>query len=162
MMGEHGQWWKRSFYEASARVPLLFHAPGRIASGHAVRQNVSLVDIFPTLCDLAGLPVPDGLDGRSMAKLLRGEADPDWRDIAFCENWQPWPSYEHFPAYMLKKGSLKLQQFGASRRKVLFDLEKDPGELTNVADDPAYAEARVDLEAELAGILEPAGRRARV
>lgn len=149
MMGEHGQWWKRSFYEASARVPFLFRAPGRIAGGRTVRANVSLVDIFPTLCELCGLPVPSGLDGRSFAGLLRGDPQPDWPDIAISENWQPSLGEDFVPASMLKKGSCKLSRFGDHPDPVLHDLSIDPGEFRNVADDPVYAEIRRGLEEEL-------------
>ncbi len=153
MMGEHGQWWKRSFYEASARVPLLFYAPGRIKPGHNVEENVSLVDIFPTLCDLCDLPIPDGLDGRSFAKLLRGEEDTDWPDIAFSENWQPSLGADYVPAYMLKKGPYKLTQFHHHPGRLLHDLSEDPKELVNLIDDPQYADVLADLDAELGKIL---------
>jgi choline-sulfatase len=155
MMGEHGQWWKRSFYEASARVPLLFQAPGRIASGHTIRQNVSLVDVFPTLCELCDLPIPPRLDGRSFAKLLRGEDDPDWPDEAFSENWQPALGAEFAPAYMLKRGPYKLTRFRDHPQRLLHDLSRDPQELTNVAEDPAYRQIRQELEARLERILDP-------
>lgn len=155
MMGEHGMWWKRSFHEASARVPFLFSAPGRISSGHTVRENVSLVDIFPTLCELCDLPVPADLDGRSFAKLLRGEPAPDWPDIAFCENWQPSLGPEFAPALMIKKGSCKLSKFGSHPQRVLHDLDKDPHELHNRIDDPAYGDILADMEAELEKIRQP-------
>jgi len=161
MMGEHGMWWKRSFYEASARVPFLFHAPGRIKEGHTVRENVSLVDIFPTLCELAGLDQPVELDGQSFAKLLRGEPDPAWPDLAFCENWQPALGAEFVPAYMLKKGSCKLSQFGNHPLKLLHDLATDPHERVNRIDDPAYAAIRKDLEDELGKILRIKPMRSR-
>jgi choline-sulfatase len=153
MMGEHGQWWKRSFYEASARVPFLFSSPGLIASGHEVAENTSLVDIFPTLCELCGLPVPDGLDGTSMTRLLRGEENPDWPDIAFSENWQPSLGEEYVPAVMLKKGPYKLSRFGSHPQPLLHDLANDPDEMHDVADDPAYQTVRAELEGELAKIV---------
>jgi len=155
MMGEHGQWWKRSFYEASARVPLLFQAPGRITAGHAIEKNVSLVDLFPTLCDLCGLPAPAGLDGHSFAAQLRGEEDAEWPDLAFSENWQPAMGEEFVPAYMVKKGSCKLTQFGPHPDRLLHDLSRDPGETCNLIKAPEYAGILADLEQELARILLP-------
>jgi len=154
MMGEHGMWWKRTFYDASVRVPFLFYAPGRIASGHTVQENVSLVDIFPTLCELCGSDVPERLDGKSFVKLLKGMDDPDWPDIAFSENWQPSLGAEYTPAYMLKKGPYKLTQFRHHPEALLHDLSNDPGELYNCIDDPKYAGILSDLKKELETILD--------
>ena len=73
-----------------------------------------LFDIFPTLCELCDLPIPDGLDCTSMARLLRGEEDPDWPDVAFGENWQPSLGEEYVPAVMMKKGPYKLSRFASA------------------------------------------------
>ena len=158
MMGEHGLWWKRTFHEASVRVPCLFHAPGRIRNGHEVHQNVSLVDLFPTLCELCDLEVPPGLDGRSIAGLLRGEDQAGWPDLVFSENWQPGKGSlgaEHVPAHMLKKGSWKLTTFGNHPHRLLHDLATDPGERHNRIDDPACARILSDLDEELRTLLPP-------
>jgi hypothetical protein len=72
-LGEHGLWQKRSLFEESARVPLVIAAPaGR--SGAVATHTVELVDVCPTLCDLAGVPLPAGIDGRSLAPLVRADA----------------------------------------------------------------------------------------
>ena len=69
MAGEHGLWWKRSYYEASARVPLLVSGPG-IASKTTESTPVELVDLFPTFCDWAGIETPEALDGESILPIL--------------------------------------------------------------------------------------------
>ncbi len=69
MAGEHGLWWKRTYYEASARVPLLIRGPG-LPQQAAIDTPVELVDLFPTLCDWAQIDTPDGLDGESLVPLL--------------------------------------------------------------------------------------------
>ena len=74
MLGEHGIWEKQKFFEASARVPLIMRWPSGFAGGREISENVNLCDLFATLCDLADIPTPSGLDSRSLAGLLRGDA----------------------------------------------------------------------------------------
>lgn len=141
MLGEHGIWEKQKFYEASARVPLIIRWPRRLPSGAAVTQNVSQCDLFATLCDLAGLPTPPGLDSRSLVPLMEGRA-AGWSDEAVSQ----------FGArnLMIKQGALKYQYYGPDMPEVLFDLARDPGELTNVVDAPEYAGAVADFRRRLA------------
>jgi choline-sulfatase len=73
MLGDHGVWEKKQFFDASARVPLFVRAPGFDARD--VDANVSLVDLYATLCDLADVPVPEGLDSESLVPLMGGDAD---------------------------------------------------------------------------------------
>lgn len=131
MLGQHGIWEKKSFYEASACVPLIIRWPKGFEGGRVVEENVNLCDLFATLCDLADIPVPDGLDSRSLAPLLRGEP-VEWRNESV--------SQLHGKYLMIKQGALKYCYFG-EHPEVLFDLESDPGEMINFVDDPAYTEA---------------------
>src|SRR5690606_27567398 len=75
MLGERGLWYKMSFFEWSARVPLIFHAPGRFAP-RRVGDHVSLVDLLPTLVEIAAdgqaMTYADAIDGRSLLPLLHG------------------------------------------------------------------------------------------
>ena len=68
---EHRQWYKMNFYESSARVPLVVAGPG-VVRGRILDNIVQLVDLHPTLMDMAGVPVPAGLDGESLVPLLKG------------------------------------------------------------------------------------------
>jgi iduronate 2-sulfatase len=72
-LGDHGQWCKHSNYEEAARIPLLIAAPG-VPAGARTAGLVESVDLYPTLCELAGLPVPPGLDGAGFAAALRTPA----------------------------------------------------------------------------------------
>jgi choline-sulfatase len=130
MLGEHGIWEKQKFYEASVRVPLIIRWPNGFAGGRTVDENVNLCDLFATLCDLAGLPIPPGLDSRSLAPLLRGEP------------WS-WPneSISQFGPrnVMIKWDHLKYQYYGPDMPEVLFDLERNPAETVDFIDDPDYA-----------------------
>jgi choline-sulfatase len=140
MLGQHGIWEKTRFYEASVRVPLIIRWPKGFAGGRVVNENVNLCDLFATLCDLAGLAVPDGLDSRSLAPLLRGEAT-DWNNESVSQ------MNRHL---MIKQDHLKYQYYGETIPEVLFDLENDPGETANVAEEPAYAEAMARFRARRA------------
>jgi choline-sulfatase len=113
MLGEHGLWGKRKFYEGSVRVPLLIRGPG-VASA-TIQKNVNLVDIFPTLCQLTGLPIPDGLDGRDLLDSRHG--DTTFSQLG-ADHW------------MVKRGSWKLLLFPEGG-DVLFNLDDDPEEKTN-------------------------------
>lgn len=126
MLGEHEVWEKQKFFEGSARVPLFIRYPKALAPGH-VSQNVNLVDLFATLCDLAGLPVPEGLDSRSLVPLLRGEAWEDETCSQFGGN-----------NLMIKRGHLKYHNYQNDGSELLFDLANDPGELTDCANNPRY------------------------
>jgi choline-sulfatase len=143
MLGEHGIWEKTRFYEGSVRVPLIIRWPAGFAGGHVIDENVNLCDLFATLCDLAGLGIPPGLDSRSLAPLLRGEA-PNWRNESISQF-----NRDHV---MIKQDALKYQFYGPSAPEVLFDLAADPGETTNLVDDPGYAAARQGFRARLAAL----------
>ncbi len=130
MLGEHGVWEKRSFYEASARVPFFLSGPG-IQAG---RSNIpaSLVDVFPTLTELAGLPTPRDLDGESLFS-------SDRRDRIFSQ-------YDR-DQFMLRRGSHKYMRLPGG--DVLFDLKNDPGESLNLINDATYGEIAAGLRGEL-------------
>ncbi|HAA77692.1 TPA: hypothetical protein DCE37_21495 [Candidatus Latescibacteria bacterium] len=134
MLGEHGIWEKQKFYEASGRVPLIIRWPKGFEGGKVVNENVNLCDLFATLCDLAGLPIPEGLDSRSLVPLLNGDAS-NWNNETVSQFQDT--------NVMIKQDHLKYQWYGHDSPEVLFDLEKDPSENTDYINDPAY-KAEVD------------------
>ena len=83
-LGDLGVWGKATNYEVAARVPLIVSAPGMTRPGEATDALVELVDIYPTLCELAGLPLPGHLEGTSFAPLLSGPDRP-WKTAAFTQ-----------------------------------------------------------------------------
>lgn len=141
MLGEHGIWEKTRFYEGSVRVPLIIRWPEKFKGGRVVDENVNLCDLFATLCDLAEIETPEGLDSRSMVPLLRGET-ANWSNESVSQM-----GHQHL---MIKRDHLKYQYYGEDIPEVLFDLEKDPREKTNVAEDPAYGEAMSRFRVRLA------------
>lgn len=163
MACEHNQILKRSFYEPSARVPLIITGPG-VRSGEVCDEPVSLIDIYPTIMDMAGLNYedfatgerwPEQVDGESLMPQLR-HGSPRQRDWAFGEF--------HGDrcitgTYMLRRGKWKLIYF-VDYQPQLFDLEADPWELTNLADkEPAVVqemEAIMHSQFDLEGIEQRA------
>ena len=141
MLGEHGIWEKQKFFEGSARVPLIIRYPAMFNGGHVVNENVSTLDLFATLCDLAGIPIPEGLDSRSLVPLMQGDTS-HWSNEALSQFGTA--------NYMIKQDALKYQYYGKEMPEVLFDLEADPGETYNLIDDPAYAKAVTGFRARLA------------
>lgn len=132
MLGEHGIWEKTRFYEASARVPMIIRWPKHFEGGRTVDENVNLCDLYATLCDLAGIEIPENLDSRSMVPLLKGENE-NWNNETVSQLRK-----DHV---MIKRDDLKYQYYGEGVPEVLFDLATDPKESTNVLDHPKYAES---------------------
>jgi choline-sulfatase len=141
MLGEHGIWEKQKFFEASVRVPLIIRWPKGFEGGRVVSENVSHCDLFATLCDLAGIPVPPGLDSRSLAPLLRGET-ADWDNEAV--------SQFGYTNVMIKRDHLKYQYYGPEMPEVLFDLKRNPEETVNYIAEPQYAEQIAAFRTRLA------------
>lgn len=130
MLGEHSIWEKQRFYEGSVRVPLFIRYPKQFPK-RRVRENVNLVDLYPTLCEACGIPVPENLDGRSLMGLLRGDKC-NWEN----ETMSQWGG-KHL---MIKRDDLKYHWYQDTETELLFDLQKDPMELENCAGKERYQE----------------------
>ena len=129
MAMEHQDWSKMSLYEASVRVPLVITGPG-IAAEQRVQSLVSLIDLCPTLMDMAGLPRRDGLDGQSLLPTAMGEAN-SLRDSAFaCHTG----CTVNTSAFMWRQDRWKYV-FYTGLPAQLFDLQDDPDELHDLAED---------------------------
>ncbi len=151
-LGERGLFFKMSFFEWSVRVPLILHAPFAFAP-RRVAENVSHLDLFPTLLEMAGngaipeLAAP--VDGRSLVALAGGAAT-DWPDL-ICAEYTAEGVRE--PMLMVRKGRHKLI---ASRTDLplLFDLDADPDERENLAERPDRAGVRAELESIVAEVWD--------
>ncbi|MDD4888949.1 MAG: sulfatase-like hydrolase/transferase [Phycisphaerae bacterium] len=146
MLGQHGIWEKARFYEASVRVPLVIRYPRRFPAGRVVRENVNLCDLFATLCDLAGIAAPPGLDSRTLVPLMEGRA-AGWSNETVSQIRRRGRHH-----VMIKQDSLKYQYYGEDIPEVLFDLGSDPGESRNASADPAYAPAMASFRRRLAAL----------
>jgi iduronate 2-sulfatase len=134
-LGEHGMWCKHTNFELDARVPLILRAPGVTVRGGRTRALTELVDLYPTLVELCGLPMPGHLEGTSLVPLLRAPDRP-WKKAAFSQ----------FPRGRLMGYSMRTERYrytewrelesGSVRSRELYDHGADPKENTNTADDP--------------------------
>jgi choline-sulfatase len=145
MIGERGLLYKMSFYDWSSRVPLIMAGPG-IPRHHRVRSNCGQADILPTLMELAaGRPwdgYPEPPDGKSIMPLLSAE-DPERAAVSeiFSEGVAA-------PYVMLRKGRYKITVVEHDPPQI-FDMQADPDELSNLAEDPAHAALSAQLQAEV-------------
>ncbi len=128
-VGSHGLFGKQSLYEHSMRAPMIIAGPG-IPSGES-QALMYLHDIFPTLCDLAGLPVPQGLDGISQKPVLLGQ-QPTCRKSVYLAYREGQRAVRH--------GDWKLIRYPLINHNQLFHLQEDPDELHNLAGEPQHAE----------------------
>jgi arylsulfatase A-like enzyme len=151
-MGEHGWFDKRWIFEESLRTPLLVRWPGVTKPGSTNRDIVSNLDFAETFLDAAGLPIPGGMQGRSLVPLLAGKTPTDWRK-SFYYHYYEHPA-EHSVArhYGVVTDRYKLVYFYEPGFNYweLFDRQQDPQELKNVFGQTDYAAAQKELEAELA------------
>ncbi len=143
MLGERGLWYKMHYFEGAARIPLIIHAPGRYRPA-AIDASVSLVDLVPTLLDIAGLDVDPALhfDGRSLVPHLNGTGGHDEVIGEYMGEGTI------APLVMIRRGPWK---FIHSRvdPDILFNLVDDPYELDNLAADPEMAQLVADLRNEV-------------
>ena len=161
-LGDHGWYDKRFMYEESLRMPFIARFPREIPAGSVNRDMVLNLDFAPLFLDLAGVPVPEAFQGRSFRPLLRGETVPDWRQALYYRYWMHGAHHNVCAHYGIRTRRHKLifyygdglGQAGAAAPAVppeweLFDLERDPAEMQNVVNDPAYAAVRRELTDEL-------------
>lgn len=152
-LGEHGWFDKRFMYEESLQMPFVIRYPAGIKAGTVSKDIATNVDFAPTFLDYAGLPVPSYMQGTSMRPLLEGDVGPDWQTSAYHRYWMHKDENHYAWAhYGLRNQRYKLiywynsalDEPGANGPDEppeweLFDCEKDPLELFNIADEPAAA-----------------------
>ena len=149
---------KGTLYDECIRIPLILRLPGTLPAGRVVSAQVSQIDIMPTLLELAGLPVPDYVEGSSLLPLIRGESKR-FREEAFAETtpagWQALPDDEReIWCVRTARWKLVLHTYAAGRaeRYELFDLASDPGESRDLyrPGHPAARRLRPALQAYIA------------
>ncbi|MDT8401515.1 MAG: sulfatase [Bacteroidales bacterium] len=148
-LGEHGWFDKRFMYEESMSTPLIIRWPREVKPGSRSSQLVQNLDFAETFLDAAGIKAPEDMQGESLLPLLKG-GDIEWRDALYYHY------YEYPAVHMVKKHygirthRYKLIHFYDDIDEwELYDLEKDPDEMRNVYDDPAYLGIRKELENRL-------------
>jgi arylsulfatase A-like enzyme len=170
-LGEHGWFDKRFMYEESLRMPLVVSYPARVAAGASTEALVSNVDIAQTLLDLAGVAAPERMQGRSLVDLMTAEDPAPVRDAHYYRFYEHddhmhrvWAHYgvrtDRYKLIYYYADGMGLPNTGDSTYPPeweLFDLEKDPYELTSVHLDPAYADIRRELTLKLWDLQQKLG-----
>ena len=134
-------WHKESNFEESARVPLIIVAPGKTKNAVSSRV-VELVDLYPTVCQLAGLPAPKGLQGASLVPLLENPQRP-WDRPAFTQIRRK----EGFFGRSVCTERWRYIEWDDGRKGIqLYDHTADPREYANLAQDPKYANTVKQLQ----------------
>lgn len=144
MLGRHRLWHKMCFYEDSVRVPMIFNCPSMIAGNRRVKQNVSLLDLFPTFLEIAGNSEKISLDGNSLLPFLENRKSC-WNNSVISETIG---IERGKPGRMLKKDNFKLICYH-QEKPILFDLDADPEEQVNLSESPAHIEVIREMLAEL-------------
>jgi arylsulfatase A-like enzyme len=143
-LGEHGWYDKRFMYEESLSMPLVMRFPGKIKAGHVSEKMVLNLDFAPTILDFAGISKPEEMQGKSMRPLFINMHDGQWRDGIYYHYYQyeddnPDSWHQVNKHYGIRTDRYKLIHFYHILNKwELYDLEKDPNEINNVFDNPAY------------------------
>jgi len=148
MLAEKNMVQKRSFYEFSSRVPLIISFPDARAAGTKCPQPVSLIDLAPTILELAGIEEWLPMDGRSLLPCIEGK---EMDRVVFSESHTN-GVYE--PCFMVRKGKFKYIYI-RNEDSQLFDLRKDPGEWNILSGGPSYAELEAELRSHILETFDP-------
>jgi len=132
---------KSAFYDEAVRVPMIVSGKGVARAGHVDREHLisNGLDLLPTWCDYAGIAPPAGLLGRSLRPLVeQGGAVTAWRDMVVSETCFTKPAYRGTTGRMVRTARYKYAVYSwGENREQLFDMDRDPGELHNLASDPS-------------------------
>ena len=156
LLGHHHKFQKQHLFEESTRVPFILSVPWMTKShGHASNKITELVDLYPTLAELAGLTPPANLQGQSLLPLLKNPTTKEWsKDLAF--------SISRSGGESIRTSKWRFTHWGfGAKGEELYDLKNDPNEFTNLARDPNYSGRLNQLKARLKTKRKAAGYDAR-
>jgi choline-sulfatase len=151
-MGSHGMVTKQvSFYEETTHVPLVFAGPGVVNPGRSVSDAlVSLLDLFPTLCDAAGLKPPQKLWGKSLMPWIGNPSMEGTPHSYLAGEWHTEWGFTIEPGRMIRTPKYKYMRYIEGNGEELYDMQNDPGETITIHKDPRYS----DVLEEHRSILE--------
>ncbi|MEE2685856.1 MAG: sulfatase [Planctomycetota bacterium] len=154
-IGDHGWYDKRWMYEESLKMPFIVKWPGITKAGSRDQHLVQNIDYAPTFLEIAGAAIPDDIQGESLVPLLRGEAPGDWRTSIYYHYYE-FPSVHMVPRhYGIRTERYKLMHFYEFGEEwELYDLKKDPDELSNIYNKPRNTGLIEQLKDQLRGLQE--------
>jgi len=158
-MGEHGWFDKRFMYEESYRTPLLVKWPGKVEAGSVNGDLVQNIDFAETFLDLAGAPIPDDMQGKSLVPLMKGKTPDDWRTSLYYHYYE-YPGghsvrrHEGVSDKRYKLIRFYGQDVPGEEEWELFDLKIDPAEMRSVYGNPEYLGITKALKTELIRLKE--------
>jgi N-acetylglucosamine-6-sulfatase len=173
--GEHRLLWKNRVYEEASRGPFILRYPPLVGKRRTEGKLIAVIDLAPTFYELAGLPIPNGMDGRSLVPLLRGASE--WRDAILLEGW-PGSDASQAKGKVKENNEMEAEEAGLAQgpkqehinqnqdyrairtkdyvyietegdKPELYDLNKDPYEMRNLADESQSAEVVKNLRYRL-------------
>ena len=154
-IGEHSLWWKQTFYEYACKVPCIISCPGLVPEGEVYDEVISSLDLNATMLDLLGCPALPYSDGRSLVPMMK--EGKDWENVTFSE----YCTDDGYAFRMIRRDNFKLNYYHGWPVQ-LFDLENDPMEEKDLANDPEYAEIKHSLTKELLDGWNPVHIRQRI
>ena len=152
LLGHHQKFQKQHLFEEATRVPFIISVPWiKDQHGRGTRKITELIDLYPTLAELAGIPAPGGLQGTSLTPLLADTQSPQWtKDTAF--------TVSRSGGETIRTAEWRFTHWGFGENGTeLYDLKKDPGEFTNQAQNPEYAAVVERLKKQLLAKRDAAG-----
>ena len=154
-LGDHGFFDKRFIYEESLRMPFIMKYPGKIKPGSVNKDIITNVDFSPTLLEVAGIKNTQKMQGKSFASMMTGNTPKGWRQSMYYHYYE-FPFWHHVqPHYGIRTERYTLAHFYYNIDKwELYDLKKDPKQMTNAINDPAYADVVIDLKKDLKELMK--------
>jgi len=153
-LGDHGFFDKRFIYEESLRMPFMVKYPGKIKAGSVNEDIITNIDFAPTLLELAGISTTQKMQGTSFVPVLEGNTPKYWQDAMYYHYYE-FPFWHHVqPHYGIRTQKYTLAHFYYNIDVwELYDLEKDPGQVNNIYNDPNYAEVTTELKLKLKNLM---------
>lgn len=153
-LGDHGFFDKRFIYEESLRMPFMVKYPKKIKAGSVNEDIITNIDFAPTLLELAGISTTQKMQGTSFVPVLEGNAPKDWQDAMYYHYYE-FPFWHHVqPHYGIRTQKYTLAHFYYNIDVwELYDLEKDPGQVNNIYNDPNYAQVTAELKVKLKNLM---------
>jgi iduronate 2-sulfatase len=147
-LGDHTFWQKANLHEQVTRVPLIIAAPG--IKPERSRSIVQLVDVFPTLCELTGAPIPASVQGRSLVPVLH-DATAKVHEAALSYDGQQ---------HALRSDRWAFMRY-TDETEELYEMDADPGQLTNLAKNPEHEATLASFRQQLQVLLKSSGEPKR-